>query len=585
MSSDAALNSAMAELRMAMKDPIPIGQGEQQFPPQPLQAATEPEKSSILTGIQPLQVRKSTTSPAKSLSQSGTGSSKTIAGVKTASPAMSPARPVVALSKAQRIARQGLRRQIATHRRGSLGASVRLARAQKKPKTPIVSPQPRKGNGETFALLQTSDFFPDANEVVHSEIPAHASFIDRDLPDTPNSIAPTPTELYEPSHAPFGGVLKSRTNSGSALRSPLSVVSDTNAKSNSLPTQPSPPNAASDGHRLATIQEYKSFSENSPPRSGTATPVAMQIQTRGGSVVTVTPPELTAWQRSIYIHGPIRLPKPVILPRKNSVASMEPFQEAIDRVYQDALFVPRRRSDDAVVDDVCEFFDDFGFDDIGSEGGLLAVERSGSFGPDDVMDVDELDGSIERFTTPPGFQSAGDVSPVERLVAKDVVEASMSRPLSSPMIPEPNVPLPPVETEETLRARGIARLSQLSTGRSSTSSRSISYRKEKPNLSRRTSGSTSPIVSGGKAANMLPLLPAPEPSILDSVIEASHGEEGEWVEEMIPGGDPGGMDWSDDDLEETDVGASWTAPGVKHKNRGFGKMRWFVATATTYYDS
>ena len=593
MSSDAALSSAMAELRMAMKDPITIGQGEQQFPPQPLQEAKEPEELSILTGIQPLQVRKATKSPAKSLLRSGTGSSKAIAGGEKESSATSPARPIVAVSKAQRIAKQGLRRQAATHRRGNLGVSVRLARAQKKPRTPIVSPQPRKGNGETLALLQTSDIYPDVNEVVHSEIPASASFVDRDLPDTPNSIAPTPTKLYEHSHAPFGESRNGRKNGGTALRSPLSVVSDTNAKSNSTPA---PPNAASDGlpHRLATIQEYKPFSENSPLPSGTATPVATQIHLRGGSVVTVTPPELTAWQRSIYIHGSIRLPKPVILPRKNSVASMEPFQEAIDRVYQDALFVPRRRSDDAVLDDVCEFFDDFGFDDIGSEGGLLAVERPWSFDGDEMMDVDELDGSMERFTTPPGFQSAGDVSPIERLVAKDVVEASMSKPLLSPIILEPNVPLPPVETEETLRARGIARLSQLSTGRSSTSSRSSSYRKDKPILSRRTSDSTSPIASGSRSTSMLPLLPAPESSMLDSVTEASHGEEGDWVEEMIPDGDAGGMDWSDDDLEETDAGVSWTSPAVKHKkkhglDRGYGKesrnpvakMRRFVATATT----
>jgi hypothetical protein len=591
MSSDAALSSAMAELRMAMRDPIIIGQGEQQFPPQPLQAATEPDGPSVLTGIQPLQVRKAAKSPAKSLLPSGTGSSsKVIPGGEEVSLVTSPARPIVAVSRAQRIAKQGLRRQAATHRRGNLGVSARLAAAQKRSKTPIVSPQPRKGNGEKLAMRQTSDYFPDANEVVHPQIPASASFVNRDLPDTPNSIGPTPTELYEPSRATFGEVRKGRTNSGTALRSPLSVVSDTNAKSNSSPARQSPPNAALEGHRLASIQEYKSHSENSPPPSGTATPVAMQIQTRGSSVVTVTPPELTAWQRSIYIHGPIRLPKPVILPRKNSVASMEPFQEAIDHVYQDALFVPRRRSDDAVVDDVCEFFDDFGFDDIGSEGGLLAVEQSGSFGVDDVMDVDEMDGSIERFTTPPVFQSGGDISPVERLVAKDVVEASMSRPLVSPMILEPN--LPPVETEETLRARGIARLSQLFTGRSSTSSRSSSYRKDRPILSRQTSDSTSPIGSGSKAASMLPLLTAPEPSILDSVIEASHGEERDWVEEMVPDGDPGGMDWSDDDLEETGAGASWTASAGKHKEHCFGKesrnpvakMRRFVATATTFHD-
>jgi hypothetical protein len=62
---------------------------------------------------------------------------------------------------------------------------------------------------------------------------------------------------------------------------------------------------------------------------------------------------------------------------------------------------------------------------------------------------------------------------------------------------------------------------------------------------------------------------------------------------MTPDGDAGGMDWSDDELEETEVSASWTAPTVKQKkhglNRGLGKesrnpvakMRRFVATATT----
>lgn len=581
---------------MAMEDPISIGQapGEQQFPPQPSQAATAPSGLSVLTGVQPLQIRKAAKSPARSLSRSGTGSSKIASASEKGSAVTSPAKTRPVVGRAQRIAKQGLRRQVVTHRRGISGVSVELAAAQKKPKTPIESPRPCKANGATLAMLQTSDFYPDANDVVHSQIPAPPRFIDKDLPDTPNSIATTPTELYEHSHAPFAEMRKGRTNSSTMMRSPLSVVSDTDAKSNSSPAPQPPPNAASDvlTHRLATIQEYKSLSENSPPASGTATPVATQIHLRGGSVVTVTPPELTAWQRSIYIHGPIRLPKPVILPRKNSVASMEPFQESIDRVYQDALFVPRRRSDDAVVDDVCEFFDDFGFDDIGSEGGLLAVEQSGVFDENDAMDVNELDEPLERFTTPPGFQSVGDVSPVERLVAKDVVEASMSKPLVPPIIMEPTVPLPPVETEETLRARGIARLSQLSTGRSSTSSRSSSYRKDKPIVSRRTSDSVSPIASDSKTS-MLPLLPAPEPSMLDSVMEASHDEEGDWVEELSPEGDAGGMDWSDDDLEETDVGASWTAPAVKQKKHGLdraygkesrnpvAKMRRFVATATT----
>jgi hypothetical protein len=83
--------------------------------------------------------------------------------------------------------------------------------------------------------------------------------------------------------------------------------------------------------------------------------------------------------------------------------------------------------------------------------------------------------------------------------------------------------------------------------------------------------------------------------MLDAVMEASQGEEAEWADEMTPDGDAGGMDWSDDDVEETDVGASWTAPAIRRKkqhalDRGLvgkerrnpvAKMRRFVATATT----
>lgn len=83
--------------------------------------------------------------------------------------------------------------------------------------------------------------------------------------------------------------------------------------------------------------------------------------------------------------------------------------------------------------------------------------------------------------------------------------------------------------------------------------------------------------------------------MLDAVMEASQGEEADWVEEMTPDGDAGGMDWSDEDVEETDAGATWTAPAIrrkkqhgldcglvgKEKRNPVAKMRRFVATATT----
>jgi hypothetical protein len=610
MSTDAALSTAMAELRMAMKDPISIGQtaGEQhQRPPHRSRAATAPANQiSVLTGIKPLQVRKPLKSPVMSLSRNGTGSSKTTAGGHKVA-VTSPTRSILAVSRSQRVAKQGIRRQTVTHhRRGSSGSFVKTG-AQKQTRSPaqIATPKPRRAIRETMTNLETSGFFPSASETispskglkVQTQIMSATRFIDKDLPDTPNSIAPTPTEMYQPSRNSLLLARKSRSSTASTQRSPLSAVADMDDQSNSSLTTPPAiaPAPASDElspHRLTTILEYKALSESSPPASGTVTPTATQIHLRGGSLVTVTPPEMTAWQRSLYLQGPIRLPKPVMLPRKDSVASMEPFQEAIDLVYQNALYISRRRSDDAIVDDVCEFFDDFGFGDVGFGADLPAIEQAEGANDDEVEEVDELEDTIERFTTPPGFPPAGEISPIEKVVAKDVVEASMAK---AAVVTEPSVPLPPVNNEETLRARGIARLSQQSAGRSSQGSRSSSYRKETPSVSRRTSETLIGSVAGDSQDGLLPLLPPPEASMLDAVMEASQGEEAEWADEMTPDGDAGGMDWSDDEVEETDVGASWTAPAIRRKkqhalDRGLvgkerrnpvAKMRRFVATATT----
>jgi hypothetical protein len=614
MSTDAALSTAMAELRMAMKDPISIGQtaGEQlhQRPPHRSRAATAPANQiSVLTGIKPLQVRKPLKSPVMSSSRNGTGSSQTAAGGHKVA-VTSPTRSTMAVSRSQRVAKQGIRRQTVTHhQRGSSGSSGSSAKtgAQKQARSPtqIVTPKPRRAKGETMTMLQTSGFSPNAPGTVSpskglsvkTQIMSATRFMDKDLPDTPNSIAPTPIEMYQPSRDSLILARKSRSSTTSTQRSPLLAVVDTDAESNRSPTPQSElaPAPASDDlspHRLTTILEYKAFSESSPPASGTVTPTATQIHLRGGSVVTVTPPEMTAWQRSLYLQGPIRLPKAVILPRKDSVASMEPFQEAIDLVYQNALYISRRRSDDAIVDDVCEFFDDFGFGDDGFGADLLGIEQAEGADDDEVEEIDELEDTVERFTTPPGFPPAGEISPIEKVVAKDVVEASMAK---AAVVIEPSTPLLPANNEETLRARGIARLSQQSDGRSSQGLRSSSYRKETSSVSRRTSETLTASVVGDSQDGLLPLLPLPEASMLDAVVEASQGEEAKWADEMTPDGDAGGMDWSDDEIEETDVGASWTAPAIRRKkqhalDRGLvgkerrnpvAKMRRFVATATT----
>ncbi|KAK4545651.1 hypothetical protein LTR36_002604 [Oleoguttula mirabilis] len=401
-------------------------------------------------------------------------------------------------------------------------------------------PWKRRKKGETMSMLLDSGFFPGgmltvdtkniSSRTIHVKLPPPLSLIDKDLPDTPDSILATPTELYH--SAPRGPLPKTKRKVAAPRRSPLAPLSKTSVKANGGERA-----ADISPTRLSSIPELAGTSENSPLSSGVNTPVATQIHLRGGSVITVTPPELTAWQRHIYVQGPIKLPKPAILPRKNSVATLEAFQEAIDQVYQDALTIPRRRSDDAIVEDICEWFDDFGFEDIGFEGDMLAVDEINVDEVDEMMELDEVDSQGgERFSTPPPEQVA---SPIEKVVAKEVIEQEAVE-TSGPM-PFPKRTMPPVETEETLRARGIARLSQQA-------------RKESLTLSRLEA--------------VIPITPAPETSMLATEVRR---EDEKMLDQIVDHGgmDQGGMDW--DEVEELDEQPAWSAPTIPNNHRGFNK--------------
>lgn len=268
---------------------------------------------------------------------------------------------------------------------------------------------------------------------------------------------------------------------GQSLLSQISENEDGGGEETAAKTSPS---------QTVPVPEDATAKASRTPSPVTVALVATQIHLRNGSIVTLTPPELTAWQPALYLHGPIKLPKPTIMPRKNSVATLDPFQDAIERLYQDALASPRRRSDDAVVDDICEYFDAFGFDIVRFDG-------------DDFLDVDFGIGEVrdlalnnETFSTPPMEPTM--VTPVEAMIANEMLEAR-DRP------PSPSLQAPPVETEETLRARGIARLSRNSAGAMPDESRS--GRKESITLGK------------PQTSAVLPLLPAPETSMLDAVLQ------------------------------------------------------------------
>jgi hypothetical protein len=421
-------------------------------------------------------------------------------------------------------------------------------------------PWRRRKKGETMSQLYEAGFFPEKEmsaqmkNAVHVKLPPPLTLVGKQLPPTPGSAAGTPTEVYQPrnSFAP-------KRASGKPKRSPLTQISETNVKANT-PAR----NEEVSPTSLTDIPENHAGTENTPPSSGVATPVATQIHLPQGSVITVTPPGLTAWQRHIYIQGPIKLSKPAVVPRKNSVASMDPFQEAIDKLYQDALVIPRRRSDDAVVDDICEWYDQFGFDEIIFEGDKLLAKEADL---EEIGEVDEMEDIEERFATPP---LEPDVTPVEKLAAKEVVERL-----------DPNATHPPpaarsLDTAEALRTRGIARRSHTS---------QVSH-KSTPSQDRRKESLTIP-----KTEDILSFTsPRPESMIGPGLEAMAPKSDSDFTESLV---DPGGFDW-DDEVSEISKESSWVAPAVANKKYGLSrrpskkstrnpimKVRRFVATASS----
>lgn len=232
------------------------------------------------------------------------------------------------------------------------------------------------------------------------------TIVDSISPDTPSTFVATPTEMIDSAYASPARTLEpAAVQTPFKLRSGHDYMSQSRAKAH-IPLRGMQGVSPS---RLSAILEGKVKDKNSMFAPGGNSRMATRIQLRGGSLLTVSPPELTPWKQVVYTQGPIKLPKPVIIPRKNSVASLEPFQEAVEQMYQSALSIPRRRSDDRVLDDVCDFFDEFGFGSAEFKGDAL------------VQDWNEFDeeAEVERFSTPPM-----EVSPVERAIAKRIFEAA-----------------------------------------------------------------------------------------------------------------------------------------------------------------
>lgn len=120
-----------------------------------------------------------------------------------------------------------------------------------------------------------------------------------------------------------------------------------------------------DGNNVEGVDSYPVILEedetDEPKNIDPDVPIKTEIHLMSGTVLTVTPPELTCWMKTIYIQGPIKLPTPAIAPRRDSIASLAPFQGAVDKIYTEALQGVRRASEDTAMDDLLDWYEDWSF--------------------------------------------------------------------------------------------------------------------------------------------------------------------------------------------------------------------------------
>ncbi|KAI5209041.1 hypothetical protein E4T39_01046 [Aureobasidium subglaciale] len=201
-----------------------------------------------------------------------------------------------------------------------------------------------------------------------------------------------------------------------------------------------------DGHATTTIHTTPSPASHISIRSIPEAPalpdaVASEIHLSSGTVLMVKTPESTAWRRSVYIQGPIKLPTPRVMPRKGSIATLEAFQDSLG-----STPVPRRKSEDMAADDVCDWYDtwayeaaSFAFDEFTLDETHLTTDWALS--PLDEESESPIDRTV-RFPSP--------APPLAKELAAAMVSdrpeslAIKPRPrMSMPMVPLPDLPKTP----------------------------------------------------------------------------------------------------------------------------------------------
>ncbi|KAH0151598.1 hypothetical protein KCU67_g10191, partial [Aureobasidium melanogenum] len=363
--------------------------------------------------------------------------------------------------------------------------------------TTSVMPWRKKARGETMSMLLESGFFPvqefiyEKNETSPSTTTRSPSkrnqlalnILVKDLPtDRPSSILNTPTNFYQQGHL---GLRRRSTRNNhrrslgtrrrilTAASVSSSQISPTMATHQTVIAPPlSPTSPTTPMTPTKALAALTGSSENSPksgqpspgfleviPEDGgvtaaienTSSPISQismrtipeapalpdaagsEIHLSSGTVLMVKTPESTAWRRSIYIQGPIKLPTPAVVPRKGSIATLDPFQDVLGNVA-----IPRRKSEDNAIDDICEWYDTWNHDPVSfalDEFNLDDADLANTWAMNPLSEEPEspIDRSV-RFPSP--------APPLAKQVAAAMLDPGTLRRDSQAIKPRPRISVP-----------------------------------------------------------------------------------------------------------------------------------------------
>lgn len=210
-------------------------------------------------------------------------------------------------------------------------------------------PWMRQNKGETLEQLYNSHFFNTRIDPRHmkrriNRLPVLALSAPSDASIRPFSMLKTPTKFYDYENSKPGLQGLARPFSFAVRRQTSSLLPtlDEDSILESLAKHALPLIAEAPSSRKSRPLSTKSY--NYPEKRATI------LRLSSGSMVTVVTPDIDAWKRSSYTHGPVRLHDVTYLAQRLSLVGLA-LWEADEKTTEDL-----NRFNDGVVDSITDFF-------------------------------------------------------------------------------------------------------------------------------------------------------------------------------------------------------------------------------------